>query len=135
MPDGQVAQEIYKDILKHPIAIALATMLFGGGAGLIVQPFVLASDFNVHVSEFKELRGEIKKLGANQCVFRKELTQYTIEGTLRTNEKEMYELEGVIESGEATERDRLRLRNLQAEKAKLERQLTALTQVPACDGD
>lgn len=104
---------------------------------MLVQPFVLASEFDKHIENadrnFAELRGEIRKLGQNQCAFRKELNQYTLEGHIRGAEKEIYELDSLLAKEEATDRDKLRLSTVRLEKEKLQRSLLELSRLPECN--
>lgn len=135
--DEDLRPVLYRDMLKHPTAVTILTLFFGGGTGMLVQPFVLASEFDKHIENadrnFAELRGEIRKLGQNQCAFRKELNQYTLEGYIRVAEKEIYELDSLLAKEEATDRDKLRLSTVRLEKEKLQRSLLELSRLPECN--
>lgn len=123
--------------LKHPLVASLLTLILGGGAGVIIQPFVLTKDFHEHVSiedaRVSRAERQAAQINSSLCQVQRSQERTAGEQDLRALDKEIYEIEGLISNGTATSRDRTRLVELRSQKAETERSLEILRGLQPCE--
>lgn len=130
MADGMLSDLLSHEMVRHPVSVMLLTVALGSGAGIVLQPFVLSSDFQAHIADASDQFAEINR---NLCKMARSQDRTAAEQNIRSIDKELYELDGLVASGAATSRDRARGVDLRSEKAEIERNLDALRRQPPCE--
>ena len=128
MPDF-ISAWLGKEAYKHPAFFLVAILLMGSVAGLVINPFVMAEDFNTFkASNDKRLKGLEQKI----CDVDKTVKNESLEGQLRSIESDIWKLERLVENEQSNGRDEERLGELRSDKGALNRKLEALAQDEKC---
>lgn len=114
---------------KHPAFFLLSLISVGIGAGMLANPFVMANDFN---SFEGRTNVRLESLEVAVCTVQFSIEKSGLNSQLRAVESEIFQLEGAIEAGTSTARDKIRLVNLKSDKGQLGRDLNILMQREGC---
>lgn len=141
---GLLSKYITKEIVEHPgvivLGISIGLFTLGSTINSSFFPFVTADEFQnkntimekAFIDHVMKSEQQFRELRLGQCDLLFTLEKSTIEGNLRVVEKEIYEIERAINSGNQTERDVARLLQLRTDKSILERKLTVIVSEPPC---
>lgn len=108
-----LSQWLTKEILKHPAVLFFGLVLGSGGAGFLLNPFVLAEDYQqfqqATKEEMKELKQKMNQVDNSLCRLDYTSNINATEQKIIAAEQEVFALERLESSGEAEERDLKRL--------------------------
>lgn len=126
------------EAISHPLAFIVGMLVFpliaGTSIGAAVSPFALREQtaalsaqtdalnnaLTVHIDEFQR---QVTILRISQCEQRNAAAVYSFESQLRTIDQERWTLQGLIDSRQASPRDRERLGNLNSDRESVTRRL------------
>lgn len=124
---GDWISVMFKSAQEHPGAMLVLLVLAVMAGAFRVTPFVMSSDFNAYQKENGDRLGLVEH---SLCNMEKSIDKASIDTQLRAIEAEIWQLQSVVESDQANERDRRRLYDLRGTERGLNNALNNLKDCP-----
>lgn len=129
------------EAIKHPAMLFLMIIIGAGSAGFILNPFVMAEDYEQFQSatqqelsslrettqqELKELKGKMQRIDRAVCEVKYSGDVNALEQSIASAESEIFDLQRRENASNATALDLERLDKQRTRLGKLQRQLSEL---------